>query len=68
MWVGDGCPNPRRLPWKTHLLFQFLHGGTSQFFRVEPATMERNKDSEAGEGHVADTESKMHHFQNLERG
>ena len=30
--------------------------------------MERNKDSEAGEGHVADTESKMHRFQSLERG
>lgn len=48
-------------------MFQFLQWGASQFFRVEPAKIERNKDSEAGERHVADTESKMHCFQNLER-
>lgn len=41
-------------------MFQFLQWGASQFFRVEPAKIEKkDKDSEAGERHMADTESKM---------
>lgn len=35
-------------------MFQFLQWGASQFFGVKPSKMERNKESEAGEGQVVD--------------
>lgn len=43
---------PLHAPRKTYLLFQLLQWRASQFFRVEPEKMDKNKVGEADEGHV----------------